>query len=251
MAGVTTVDHHFADTELASLYDRFHPWDAREDFAFYLPMVLAARSVLDVGCGTGMLLSRARDSGHTGRLCGLDPAEGMLAVAGARTDVEWVRGDLGTARWSEEFDLVVMSGHAFQVLLTDDDLRTALATVRAALVPDGRFAFETRNPLARAWERWIPANAAELPTGERMSHQVEPIVEAGLVSFTTTYTGRRWTGARTSHSTLRFLDARSLASFLTEADFTVESRFGDWDRTPLTDESPEIIVVAKRDSMDR
>ena len=55
--------------------------------------------------------------------------------------------------WEQEFDLVVMSGHAFQVLLGDDEIRSALAAVRAALVPGGRFAFETRNPPARTWER--------------------------------------------------------------------------------------------------
>ena len=33
-------------------------------------------------------------------------------------------------------------------------MRTALAAIGAALTNDGRFAFETRNPLAREWEQW-------------------------------------------------------------------------------------------------
>jgi len=35
---------------------------------------MAAPSVLDVGCGTGAMLHEARQLGHVGRLCGLDPA---------------------------------------------------------------------------------------------------------------------------------------------------------------------------------
>ncbi|WP_443073137.1 class I SAM-dependent methyltransferase [Streptomyces sp. S465] len=67
-----------------------------------------ARSVLDVGCGTGALLRRAREDGHTGRLCGLDPGAGMLEVARARPDVESALGDAVSARrWHREFDLVV------------------------------------------------------------------------------------------------------------------------------------------------
>jgi ubiquinone/menaquinone biosynthesis C-methylase UbiE len=73
---MTTVDRLFADTELAALYDAF--CEGRPDFAFYLPLVMAAESILDVGCGTGALLHSARETAHTGRLCGLDPATGML-----------------------------------------------------------------------------------------------------------------------------------------------------------------------------
>jgi hypothetical protein len=80
----------------------------------------------------------------------------MLGEARRRPDVEWVLGDLVSVAWDHEFDLVVMTGHAFQVFLDDDGLRTALAAIRAALTGDGRFAFETRNPRARAWERWTP-----------------------------------------------------------------------------------------------
>jgi ubiquinone/menaquinone biosynthesis C-methylase UbiE len=168
-------DLHFADPELAALYDRFCPWDDRGDFGFYLPMVMAADSVLDVGCGTGALLHRARDDGHIGRLCGLDPADGMLEVARTRPDIEWVQGTLAESTWDSEFDLIVMTGHAFQVLVDDDELQRSLAAARRALTTDGCFAFETRNPLVREWESWVPDRAVpsmvvraarEAPSGE-------------------------------------------------------------------------------------
>jgi SAM-dependent methyltransferase len=242
------VDHAFADAGLAGMYDAFCV--GRSDFDFYLPLVMSASSVLDVGCGTGELLRRAREQGHQGRLCGLDPAVGMLEQARTRTDVEWTLGDLGSATWGREFDLVVMTGHAFQVLLTDEELRVALTAIRSALTDTGRFVFETRNPLARAWQRWTPEHATDTTVGDgtvvRMARQVHTPVEGDLVSFTTTYTSPGWPAPRTSHSTLRFLDVDSLSALLADVGLAVEEQFGDWNRRPHSDEDLEIITVAKR-----
>ena len=242
-------DIQFDDIELAALYDAFNPRDLTGDFAFYLPSIVAADAVLDVGCGTGSLLHLARETGHTGRLCGLDPAEGMLARARRRTDVEWVHGDLSSARWEREFDLIVMTGHAFQVLLEDDELRVALSAIRRALTPEGRFAFETRNPQARGWERWTPDNAWEITTDDgtfiRSWNDAEP-PDGEFVSFSTTFTSPSWDQPRRSRSTLRFLGADRLSEFLTEAGLAVDEQYGSWDRQPLTATSPEIITFAKR-----
>jgi ubiquinone/menaquinone biosynthesis C-methylase UbiE len=60
------------------LDDLFCPCDLRGDFSFYLLAVMPAKSVLDVGCGIGMLLHRARDAGHKGCLLGLEPADATL-----------------------------------------------------------------------------------------------------------------------------------------------------------------------------
>jgi len=243
------VDRHFADPDLAVWYDAFCPWDERDDLAFYLPMVMRARAVLDVGCGTGQLLRRARDDGHAGRLCGLDPGGGMLAVARARTDIEWVQGDLASAPPQDRFDLIVMSGHAFQVLVTDDELRVALATIRAALTDHGRFAFETRNPAARAWERWTADHVTEVSDGTgtvvRMTNVADGPV-GDTVSFTSTYACPRWPAPKQSRSTLRFLEAPAVASFLAEAGLAIDRQYGDWDRSALRAVSPEIITVARR-----
>ena len=238
-------DPCFANPRLAELYDAFS--SHRRDFDFYLPLLLSADSVLDLGCGTGELLHLAREAGHTGRLTGLDPAGAMLEHARTRSDIEWVHGDLTSVDWTDEFDLVVMTGHAFQVFVEDDELRAALATIRRALNEGGRFAFETRNPLARAWRNWTPEHAREIlhrGSPVRMETRVETPVTGDRVSFTHTFTSPGWAQPETSRSTLRFLDLDTLTAFLSDAGFTVDTQFGDWERQPLTDASPEIITIA-------
>jgi len=238
----------FADAELAALYDAMNP--CRDDYDFYRPMVMAAHSVLDVGCGTGSMLHEARDAGHTGRLCGLDPAPGMLAQARRRDDVEWVLGDLSSVAWDAEFDLIVMTGHAFQVLLGDDELRDALASIHAALRPGGRFAFDTRNPSARAWETWETEvrDAFDGSHGERVrvSRKVTTPFNGQVVSFSHTFQSAVWAAPRVSNSTLRFFSKAELDAELARAGLAPDAQFGDWDKSPLSETSPEIITIARR-----
>ena len=244
------VERQFTESRLAALYDVFYPPAQRDDFAFYLPLVMSARAVLDVGCGTGALLHMARESGHAGRLCGLDPAAGMLNQARQRSDIEWVLADLSSVAWDREFDLVVMTGHAFQELVGDNEIRAALAAIRRALVDGGRFAFETRNPRDCAWERWATEYSAEVTdtTGARVrcEYRVEEPIEGGVVHTSSTYTSAAWEQPEVSRGALRFVEPDSLAAFLVDAGLEIEEQFGDWTRSLLTDASPEIITIARR-----
>jgi SAM-dependent methyltransferase len=242
------VDRAFSDTALAGLYDALYPWGPSDDF--YLGLVMSARSVLDIGCGTGALLAQARKKGHDGRLCGLDPAAAMLVQARHRAPgVEWVLGDLRSWRWEDAFDLIVMTGHAFQVLVGDEELRICLAVVREALADGGRFVFETRNPAARAWDSWTPDRVREVPCGDgdvvRVRHEVDEPVLGERVTFTETYDRTDWQRPRVSRSTLRFLGPDALVRFLSGAGLAVVEQYGDWGRGPLTPSSPEIITVAR------
>ncbi|MGW4116387.1 class I SAM-dependent methyltransferase [Actinosynnema sp. NPDC004786] len=236
----------FEDPDLAAYYDVIN--SSRADTDFYLDLVLDADAVLDVGCGTGALLIEARAAGHRGRLVGLDPARGMLAQARRADDVEWVLGDLGTVSFDAGFDLVVMTGHVFQVFLTDERVREQFTAVRAALAPGGRFAFETRNPGARAWERWTPEHGVDVvgAHGERVrvEHRVESVVD-GVVTMTETFSCPDWPEPRVDRGSLRFLPADRLDALLRETGFEVAERYGDWDRSPFTATSREIITIAR------
>ncbi|MFF0382499.1 class I SAM-dependent methyltransferase [Streptomyces sp. NPDC004286] len=239
--------HPFNDLSLAALYDALNPWGPGDDF--YLGLIRAADSVLDIGCGTGRLLRRARTEGHPGRLTGLDPAAAMLVQARrGDPDVEWVLGDTRSSRWRGEFALAVMTGHAFQQLVRDEEIRQCLDAVREALTEGGRFVFETRNPGARAWEGWTPDRVHTVtgPDGTeiRVHHEVTHGPAAGVVGFSETLTRAGRPAPRTGHNTLRFLGTGELDRFLTGAGLRAVARYGDWDRGPLTPESPEIITIA-------
>jgi SAM-dependent methyltransferase len=240
----------FSDADVAALYDVMNPWDpARADVAFCTEQVMAARAVLDVGCGTGSMLHHARDLGHTGRLVGLDPDRSMLARARRCTDIEWIDGVAADAGWDREFDLATMTGNAFQCLITDDELRASLTAIRTSLDSGGRFVFGTRHPQAREWENWKPAHAFDVEAAAghelRMWYEVESAV-ADVITLTETTAERDNTVLRVDRADLRFLDVPALAEFLTGAELTIDAQYGDWHRGPITNDSREIITIARR-----
>jgi SAM-dependent methyltransferase len=241
----------FSDADNAALYERMNPWDPRRWPAvrFYHELVMDADSVLDVGCGPGGMLAHARAHGHRGRLAGLDPDPAALERARRHAGIEWTLGTAADAPWQAEFSLATMTGHAFQCLVTDEELRASLAAVRAALRDGGRFAFETRHPQARAWQDWNPSNASDVagPAGRplRVWHEVESLA-GDVVTLTETTAEPDGTVLRVDRSSLRFLDVQALGAFLDDAGFQVQAQYGDWLRGPVTAGSREIVTVARR-----
>ncbi|MEV6903649.1 class I SAM-dependent methyltransferase [Amycolatopsis sp. NPDC051372] len=240
--GLTRV---LSEDDAAELYDVLNSWGDFPADHFYDALVESAHNVLDVGCGTGGMLHHARDRGHRGRLLGLDPDRAALARARRRTDVEWREGTAAALTAEAEFDLATMTGHAFQCLTTDEELRDSLTAIRRALRPGGRFAFETRHPRAKAWEDWTPAHPVTVsqPRPLRLWHEVESVV-GGVVTFTETAADPEGTVLRVDRAALRFLGPAELDDFLAAAGFVVEERFGDCERGPLTEQSREIVTIA-------
>lgn len=85
------------NADAASIYDEFFvpalfaQWPER---VLDLAAIEPGHRVLDVGCGTGVLAKAARRRmGNTGRVAGVDPNEGMLAVAWkSESAVDWQAG---------------------------------------------------------------------------------------------------------------------------------------------------------------
>lgn len=243
-------DDVFEEEFLASLYDYFNTWDACDDFYLGLAQETGGR-VLELGCGTGMLACRIAEEGLA--VTGVDPAEGMLRVARSRQGTErvcWIKADGQTLRLPLRFDLIYMTGHAFQALLTDDDAIAVLRTAHEHLTGDGRFAFESRNPARQAWLSWTPDKRKVVRTNAhgRIEEFVDTVADplTGVVDIAHHYrfldTGKSIVG----RSRIRFIDQDHLMRLLAVANLIPITWYGDWDRTPLTPTSREFIVVTCR-----
>lgn len=238
---------YYRDPGMAELYDRLCA--GRSDLAFYLPLMMESDAVLDIGCGTGLFLHQAREAGHSGRLCGLDPSASMLTIAQQRNDIEWKQGFVTDASFDHEFSLAIMTGHAFQFLVTDAEITATLSAIYSALRAGGQFIFETRNPARRAWDRWNRDYARQTVNAEgetvTATHDIKSI-EGDTVTFTETFSSPDWTASSRSNSTLRFLTQQRLTEFIAASGLTIEAQYGDFDHSPFGSQSPEIITVATR-----
>src|SRR5882724_10802916 len=71
----------YTDARLAAVYDALNP--PSEDIVFYVELAGdSAKTILDMGCGTGRLACSLARLGH--RVTGADPAAGMLGMQARR-----------------------------------------------------------------------------------------------------------------------------------------------------------------------
>ena len=237
----------YTDPRLAALYDLLN--SGRKDRDFYLALAEGSPlAVLDMGCGTGALAVEFAARGHLAS--GADPAAAMLEIARNRPGgeaVDWVLCDAPGLDLAARFDLIVMTGHAFQTMQGDAEIAAALAAFRRHLAPGGRLAFETRNGAVRAWETGVAedGDVVDLPGHGRVEVGYQTVaVEGPLV----TYEIRFDFGAGdkvVASDTLRFMEKDELCAFLGSAGFDDVTMLGDWNGSPAGPESPELIAIAR------
>ena len=210
------------------------------------------RAILDLGCGTGMLAAALAQRADC-LVVAVDPAAAMLALAKQRYEgasVSWVLGDARTVRLSRRFDLVLLTGHAFQVLLTPDDQAAALTTIAAHLAPDGRFIFDSRNPAAEAWKRWTPDQSRrfiEHPRVGRVAawNDMSQDPASGIVTYRTYYQIIAEGRIHSSQSQIAFPSREQLSLLIEKAGLEVERWMSDGSGAPRSPQAAEIIPLGR------
>lgn len=238
-------DAAFSDPRLAEVYDPLDP--DRSDLDVYAAIAdeLGARTVLDIGCGTGTFACLLAGRGLT--VTALDPAAASVDVARRKPGadlVDWVVGDVG-ALPPLAVDLVTMTANVAQVFLTDAGWDATLRGARGALRPGGRLVFESRDPARRAWEEWDRARScttADVPGIGPVETWVDVLdVRGDLVAFRWTFVFGSDGAVLTSDSTLRFRTRAQLVASVTAAGLVVEEVRDAPDRP-----GREFVVLAHR-----
>lgn len=238
-------DALFSEPRLAELYDPLDP--DRSDLDAYVAMAaeFGARTVVDIGCGTGTLACLLARRGLT--VTGLDPAAASLDVARRKPGadrVRWLHAD-GAAVPALDADLATMTGNVAQVFVTDQEWAAVLHAVRRALRPGGRLVFEARDPAKRAWLAWNRDQTyrrAVIPGAGPVQTWIDLTgIGAGLVSFRSTVVFDSDGAVLTSDSTLRFRERAELAGSLASAGLVVDEVRDAPDRPGL-----EFVFIARK-----
>ncbi|TDE99113.1 class I SAM-dependent methyltransferase [Occultella glacieicola] len=223
-------DPIFDEPRLAAVYDALDP--DRSDLDVYVALVadeLGARSVLDVGSGTGTFALMLADRGID--VVGVDPARASVEVARGKRGadrVRWLDGDATTVSDllpDLSVDVATMTANVAQVFLSDADWVATLAGIHRALRPGGHLVFEARRPEARAWEGWTPEATRQVvdcgPAG-LVEDWVEVVSYAGGVLEFASPTLFHADGVRIeSTSRLRFRGREEVEASLVEAGYVV------------------------------
>ncbi|MCF2539947.1 MULTISPECIES: class I SAM-dependent methyltransferase [Streptomyces] len=238
-------DDCFADPRLAALYD---PLDSdRSDLDVYVGIAeeFGARSVLDIGCGTGVFALLLADRGI--EVVAVDPAGASLDVARGKPGagrVRWIHG-AATVLPPLTVDLVTMTANVAQAIVDPGDWRGTLRGAREALRPGGRLVLETRDPGRRAWEEWTRERSrrvTEVPGVGAVETWFELTdVRLPSVSFRANFVFAGDGSVLTSESTLRFRELEEVAADLVAEGFVVDEVRDAPDRP-----GREFVFVARR-----
>ena len=237
-------DAHYEDSRMVELYDLGNAWSIDRDF--YLSLARQPRQrILDLGCGTGLLCDAYAALNHD--VTGVDPSPAMLASARRKPHgdaVEWVQSFAQTYRSDKRFDLIVMTGHAFQVLLEDADVQATLATMRTHLKSGGVIAFESRNRAIDWTARWNYDKVLDSPRGPVREARRFISMENDRLTFELRYRFRDET--LISKSELRFLSRRDIENAIIASGLCVANIFGTWNGEAFQEDSSEEMIFIAR-----
>jgi SAM-dependent methyltransferase len=256
------------DSFIADYYDESPIVRGRtQDIAFYREMARDfGDPILELGCGTGRITMALAQTGK--RITGLDVSEKMLERAalkrGAlhteeRERVHLTQGDMRKFDLGEKFRLVIIPFRPFQHLLELQQQMDCLTCVRKHLAPGGRLVLDVFQTDAERMHdpvhmretvlvEYQTSEGRQVRISERVAafHRAEQINNVEMIYSVTHADGRRerlvfaWP--------LRYFFRYEVEHLLARCGFRVAAEYGNFDRTPIHDDSPEMIFVAEAET---
>jgi SAM-dependent methyltransferase len=250
--------NEFYDLRLVAVYNTVCALGDEKEFYIKLAKDLSVKTIIDIGCGTGLLTTELAKQGF--KMIGVEPSKLMLDVAIKNSEgleIEWVQGDASSLG---EFnaDLAIMTGHVAQFYLEDEQWQNALKSIHKALKPGGYLAFESRNPNVQPWNNpnqkdntdWYAPNFHKKfydPKKGEIEYRAKLIeVDGELVTSEGHYLFTKTGEELTSRNTLRFRTREEIEQSLKEAGFKIENVYGNWDKSIANEEKPEYIFIARK-----
>jgi SAM-dependent methyltransferase len=252
--------NEFYDPRLVAIYNTVCPLDGYEKYYIDLAKKLNARTIIDIGCGTGLLTIELAKLGYS--MVGVEPSGLMLDVARNNSldnRIKWIQGD-ALAIGEYNADLAIMTGHVAQFHIDDDYWLRALKSIHRALRKGGHIAFESRNPEVQSWaignknkppDGWFAPGFRKVVT-DPVAGEITVWTEMIAINENRTIGDLHYLFTKTgeevvSRGEMIFRSRDEITKSLEEAGFCIECVYGNWDSSVANSESPEFIFIAKKE----
>lgn len=239
----------FSDPRLVALYDTLNPFSDDSKFFCEQAKKLAAKTIIDLGCGTGLLTVELAKRGH--QMTGIEPSEAMLAIAQAKPyadKIKWIQGSFEQMEGLQT-DMIFMTSHVAQFFVDDNEWRAMLQAAHKALNPGGHLVFDIRqlsNPPFVGWPTENNRRKFDNTTAGAVEWWFKLLnVENGRVRYELHYFFARSGEEVISVNELAFRSRDDITEALSNAGFEIETIYGDWDGSTVSANSPEMIFVAR------
>jgi 2-polyprenyl-3-methyl-5-hydroxy-6-metoxy-1,4-benzoquinol methylase len=242
----------------AAIYDQVYDY-LDHDISFYVQQAMASGGpVLELGCGTGRI---SLPIGRAGiEVMGVDISPKMITQARrkiAGEPVTFRQGDMQKVRLQQKYRMIIMPFRSFQSILSIEQQIETLATVSEHLAPDGIFVFDTI----------VPDMFALTIDDNRPSHVRDiPLPDSGHTLVI--YAQNDWSMLEQINHTrviideidrkgdcikrfyrdfsLRYTFRYEMEHLLYRCGLRPELLYGDFDGGPVTNESEDLVWLAKQ-----
>lgn len=230
--------------------------DIHEDVDFYRLLARHTNGpIVEYMCGTGRVLVPLAQAGY--QVTGVDSSAEMLAITRrelGQTAATVVHGDVRSWQSDTRYGLAIVALNSFMHLTTTADQLAALSAMHAALRPSGRLVIDVFNPDIRS----IPAYRGDVVLDRQFSLPDGRHVQKFVAQWADILTQRinvvfMYDINETSHVrrvsatfTMRWLWRYEAEHLLTRAGFELEHVYGDYELGPLTNESEQMVLVARK-----
>ena len=251
---------------IAELYDHLPGYAGRVDVDFYTSYSQAIEGkILELGCGTGRILIPTAEAGC--HIVGLDLSEYMLGNCreklkrkpqDVRARVSLIQGDMTNFKLDETYALVTTPFRPFQHLVSVDNQLACLRCVNRHLQIGGKlildlFQVNLRYLCSPDYSKETEdCSNVELPGGRKLrrthriagQHRAEQYNDVEMIFYITHPDGHEeklvWIFQ------FRYFFRYEVQHLLERCGFSTVDVFGNYDKSPLTDDSPEMVFVAKK-----
>ena len=247
----------------ARWYDIAYSTVPSDDVDFYVALAKEfGGPALEIGAGTGRISLPLVQAGFD--IVGIDLFEPMLDVSRRKLadlgpisgNLELLNADMRTLYLNRKFNFVFAPARVLLLALTPEDQLQSLRSMTAHIEPDGRVAFNFFVPnedmiYGPQGFPYVYKDVVHPVTGNHVLFWVvdrwnsEAQTNHGLHIFEELNDAGETVGKTTIDVVIRYIYPAEAIIMIEDAGMIIEEAYGDFDRSPLSEESSEQIYICR------